>query len=256
MLETRHTIAMSAAMPPPVAGQVRVWHARTSDAWTDAARVARALDALTPPDRARYERYRRDVDREMFLLGRSMARALVGRALGVAPDRWTWQEGRHGRPEIAGGGHGLSFNLAHSAGVVVCALARGCEVGADVEHRMRPATDPLMVRRFCSPAEIADIERHGPARWRDQFLKYWTLKEAYLKARGLGIAVCLADISFTLDEAGARVAFLNSLAGTDTNWAFELTEYGASHFVAAAAPAPGGASPVFAVEPLPVDLLP
>jgi 4'-phosphopantetheinyl transferase len=113
-----------------------------------------------------------------------------------------------------------------------------------------------MVRRFCSPSEIADVERRGPDGWRDQFLRYWTLKEAYLKARGLGIAVHLADVSFTLAGGDVRVEFLNSLAGTDTNWAFALTESGESHFIAAAAPATGGVRPAFVVEPLPAELLP
>jgi 4'-phosphopantetheinyl transferase len=191
----------------------------------------------------------------MFLLGRVMTRALVGRSLGVEPTDWTWQLSRHGRPEISAAATPLSFNLAHSAGVVVCALSRDGAVGADVEHRQRRETDLRMVRRFCSPAEIADVERQGPARWRDQFLRYWTLKEAYLKARGLGIAVHLSDVSFTLGDQ-VRVEFLNSLAGTDANWAFALAEVGDSHFIAAAAPTIDGVAPAFLVEPLPTDLLP
>jgi len=130
------------------------------------------------------------------------------------------------------------------------------ESASDVEHRLRPPTDPQMVRRFCSPSEIADVERQGPTGWRDQFLRYWTLKEAYLKARGVGIAVHLADVSFTLGDGDVRVEFLNSLEGTDTNWAFALIETGASHFIAAAVPATGAVRPAFVVEPLPAELLP
>lgn len=210
---------------------------------------------LSEAERARFARYRHDNDRDMFLLGRVMARALVGRALGVDAAAWRWKENRYGRPEISDQPTSLSFNLAHSAGMVVCALSRDAVVGADVEHRLRPPTDPRIVRRFCSPQEIADIERHGIDGWRDQFLRYWTLKEAYLKARGVGIAVHLADVSFLLGDT-VRVEFLNSLAGSDTNWAFSLTELDGSHFLAAATPAAPDAHPAFVVEAFPAHLLP
>lgn len=192
----------------------------------------------------------------MFLLGRVMARALVGRALGLAPCDWAWREGERGRPEVGRPATTLSFNLAHSAGLVVCALAADRVVGADVEFRNRPPVDPGLVRRFCSPAEIADIQGAGPGGWHDRFLRYWTLKEAYLKARGLGIAVPLADVSFAIGPEGPRVSFLNSLSGTDQDWAFSLMDSGATHFIAVAAPAPAGAAPDFVVEPFPSDLLP
>lgn len=243
------------ASSPPTGGEVRVSYARTHDTWADPQRRARAARWLSAAEQARHHRFRHDEDRDMFLLGRVMARALVGRALGVEPCAWQWAEGPRGRPEVSGHPSPVSFNLAHSAGMVVCALSHDGAVGVDVEHRHRPPTDPQIVRRFCSPAEIIDIERHGTDGWRDQFLRYWTLKEAYLKARGVGIAVHLADVSFTLGDT-MRVDFLNSLHGTDTNWAFALTEPDGSHFVAAATPAAPGAHPRFMFEPFPEHLLP
>jgi 4'-phosphopantetheinyl transferase len=240
------------------ASRVEIFHARTAEVFAEGARVARALEWLSPAEHARFSRYRHDSDREMFLLGRTMARALVGRALAVAPDAWTWGEGPRGRPHIAHpAGHGLSFNIAHSAGLVACALAEGGDVGVDVEYRLRPPIDPRMVRRYCAPAEVADIESRGDDGWRDQFLKYWTLKEAYLKARGLGIAVPLADLSFTLDGQDIR---LDGLAaprqGAGERWAFLLAESNGTHYMAAAAPAGHHADRLFTVAPFPADLLP
>jgi 4'-phosphopantetheinyl transferase len=239
----------------PAHGEIGVWHARTADAWADPARQARAIERLSPADRVRYDRYHHDADRQMFLLGRTMARALVGRALGISPGAWTWHEGAYGRPEIGSPASPLSFNLAHSAGLVVCALSRDGDVGTDVEYRHRPPLDRRLVRRYCSPREAAGIEALGPEGWRDQFLRHWTLKEAYLKARGVGIAVHLADISFSIERDDVSVEFAGSLAGVDAAWAFLLTETAGSHFIAAAAPAPGGARPSFVTEPLPLDLL-
>src|SRR5262245_50078325 len=116
---------------------VRVWHADVADAWREGDRVARAMSWLAPHERERYARYRFSIDRDMFLLGRVMARLLVGRALGVEPLAWTWRDGPRGRPEIADPPARAHFNLAHSTGVVVCAVAADRPVGVDVEDRGR-----------------------------------------------------------------------------------------------------------------------
>jgi 4'-phosphopantetheinyl transferase len=239
---------------------VSVWHATTAGVLEDDARRARALGWLSRADLVRHERYRFQTDRDMFLLGRVMARSLVARALGVGPREWEWREGPRGRPEIAdpAAAGRVSFNIAHSAGLVVCAISTdGGTVGVDVEHRLRPPVDARMVRRYCAPYEVADIERQGPSAWQDQFLKYWTLKEAYLKARGVGIAVHLSDLSFTLGADAIRLERLNSLsADDDADWAFVLDASSPTHFVAAAVTAQADVRPTFSIAPLPHDLLP
>jgi 4'-phosphopantetheinyl transferase len=235
-----------------VGGPIEVWHARTSEALADAAGVERALTWLSASERARFDRYRHDADRGMFLLGRVMARTLVGRALGVAPHAWSWGEGPRGRPSIAKPDTSLSFNLAHSAGLVVCALSTDGDVGVDVEYRQRPPIDARMIRRYCAPDEAADIERRGPDGWRDQFLKYWTLKEAYLKARGLGIAMPLADLCFTLGDDGISLECRNAEPDGCAGWTFLLAESEDTHFLAAAART-AAAPHAFAVSPFPLD---
>jgi 4'-phosphopantetheinyl transferase len=247
---------MTAPASCPETGDVQVWYARPREVWPSPDAAARARDWLQPAERARHDRYRRDADRAMFLLGRVMARALVGRALGVAPTAWPWRDGTRGRPEIDLAACGLSFNLAHSGGVVVCAIGRGVEVGVDVEHRARAALDRRMVPRYCSPAEQADIAACGDTGWQDRFLKFWTLKEAYLKARGLGLVVPLAELSFDLSAPQIRLEFLGSLAGTDPRWAFALTRIDAEHYVAAAASTAAHPHPRFSLAALPADVLP
>ena len=228
-----------------------VWYARI-DALLP-SRLARETDRwLTDKDRDRYGRFHGDEDRQMFLVGRMMARSLVGRVLDVDPHRWTWREGSHGRPEIASPDSDLHFNLAHSAGLVACALARGREVGVDVEDLRRRPVDRAVVERYCAPEEIADIGSHGPD-WHDRFLRYWTLKEAYLKARGLGISMPLAEISFSLADAGARVGFIGSLAGSDERWSFHMEAPTDRHILAVAASTRDGRQPPWQVAPLPPD---
>jgi 4'-phosphopantetheinyl transferase len=252
-MQAGHTIAMDEAMPCIDASGVLAWHAPTTVVDDEVAR-ARALGWLTDVERARFDRFRHDIDRRMFLLGRVMARAAVGRALGVAPAAWPWREGPRGRPEIAIDATDLRFNIAHSAGLVVCGLARGREVGVDVENLDRPATDLEIVHRYCAPEEVRDILAAGADGWRARFLRYWTLKEAYLKARGLGIAVPLAEIQFSRTDP-ACVAFLDTLAGTDTRWTFHLEQVTPRHLIAVAAHAPG-AAPDIRIAPFPAAWLP
>lgn len=238
-------------MTHPADRVVTIWHARTDEAFRSDDVRERARAWLTPAEHERYGRYRFQPDRDMFLLGRAMARTLVGEALGVGPCEWTWREGPRGRPEVDAD---VSFNIAHTAGLVLCAVSRIGHVGVDAEHRLRAPIDPRMFRRYCAPDEAADIERRPDSHRQDQFLKYWTLKEAYLKARGLGITVHLADLSFSLDDP----IRLNRLNGFEDNleWAFVLDTPDDAHVVAAAAPVAGGVRPSFRFAPFPAARLP
>jgi 4'-phosphopantetheinyl transferase len=245
-----HTIAMPAPSSPQPPADVRARYAST-DVLRDRPDLAVCgLAAFGGAERERYDRFRHDIDRHMFLLGRLMARALVGRALGCDPRAWTWRDGPRGRPEVGGPATPVRFNLAHSAGLVACVVACGRDVGVDVEDLERRQPEPDIVERYCAPAEVADIRAQGDG-WSERFLRYWTLKEAYLKARGLGIAVPLAEISFALDgESSARIAFLGSLRGTDDAWSFVLARPTNRHLLAVAASSPEGPHPSVSIGAL------
>jgi len=232
----------------PRATEVCAFVADAAAFGADRDRIAQACDGMTAAEHARFDRFRHDSDRHMFALGRLMARTLVGRALGISPTAWTWREGPHGRPEIDRPATDLQFNLSHSAGLVICVLARGREVGVDVEDLTRRAPDPAVVPRYLAPVEADDVHAHGE-RWRDRFLAYWTLKEAYLKARGVGISLPLSEIAFTLTADGARIGFERSLAGADDRWAFHLWQPGSRYLAAMAAGTADGARPAFTVQP-------
>jgi 4'-phosphopantetheinyl transferase len=125
----------------------------------------------------------------------------------------------------------------------------------DVENLERRQKDRAIVARYCSPAEVADVNAQPESAWHSRFLMYWTLKEAYLKARGLGVSVPLSDVSFTLDGDSARVTFLDLLSGTDTRWLFHLTQPTAQHLMAVAASTADGVKPRLHVERLRTEVL-
>jgi 4'-phosphopantetheinyl transferase len=234
---------MLAPTSRPEPGEVRVYYAEASRLIEESGGVDRAVAWLQAAEPERFARYRFEADRAMFLAGRILARTLVGRALGVAPEAWRWHEGPHGRPEIDSPDATLRFNLSHSAGLLVCALADAREVGVDVEHLARPPIDRKMIHRYLSPAEAEDVEAQPADQWQDRFLVYWTLKEAYLKARGLGVSVPLSEITFELDGDRARVRFDGSLADCDTRWALSFFRPTPRHLIAVAASAADGIEP-------------
>jgi len=226
-----------------------------ADELADPRLEARADALLSAPERARRDRFRHDADRRMFVAGRVMAKVLVGQALRCGPLDWTWREGAHGRPEIGAPASTVRFNLAHSAGLVVCALASGREVGVDVEDLDRRPPERGVVDRYCAPTEVADINARGEE-WNQRFLVYWTLKEAYLKALGLGIAVPLAEIAFGIKgDAGVQIGFLGSLSGTDDRWVFRLLRPTDRHLVAVAASTTDGGSPSLQTRPVRLEEL-
>jgi 4'-phosphopantetheinyl transferase len=201
--------------------------------------AARSVLTLPAGERERFHRYRHALSANQFIAGRLLIRRWLQAVTGTPAADWQLVEGPRGRPAIDSPASPWSFNLAHSGGIVACALSLVPDIGVDVEHLDRRPMARDLIRRFCSAAEIADIERQsGEGRTR-RFLTYWTLKEAYLKARGLGITVQLADLEFSLDGRHPTVAFRSSLEGTDPAWAFALFQPTPRCLLSVAAPHPG-----------------
>ncbi len=108
---------------------------------------------------------------------------MLGRLLGAAPGELRFATAADGKPRLLAG-RGIEFNLTHSAGLVLLAVARERPVGIDVE-RLRPSMDVLGVARLAlPPAEAAALAALAdPGERRAAFFRCWTRKEAYLKAR-------------------------------------------------------------------------
>ena len=210
---------------------MQVWCASPADvAAPEAAARARAL--LTDAVLERVGRFHFARDRELGLATRALARRVLSRYDAVPPAAWRFVANAHGRPEIASPPSSLRFNLSNTAGLVVCAVARGDDVGVDVEDVGRAA--PLEVaERFFAPFEVAALNRLPPERRPLRFFEYWTLKESYIKARGLGLALPLERFWFHLDgEPAPRLTVDPSLGDDSGAWRFTQLRPTARHLVA------------------------
>jgi len=185
------------------AGQVHLWHAH-EQLLGDASLGARFDAMLAPDERERRDRMRFEQGRREQLLARGMLREVLSRyAREVAPADWRFVRGDSGRPSLAPpfDATGLQFNLAHSAGMVALAVGRMLRLGVDVEHETRTLS-PSIARRYFSAAEIAALESLPEHEQPRRLLRLWTLKEAYLKAIGTGVAGGLGSMTFSFGADG------------------------------------------------------
>ena len=205
---------------PLNAVHVDLVHTDNADAWANREAY---LALMSPDEHERMARLIFERDRRRFLLTRALVRTMLSRYTHVPPAGWKFIENIHGRPEILerpAGVPDLRFNISHTDGLIACAVTIGREVGVDVEHIGRRLTHDV-AGRFFAPKEVNDLSKLPEDEQRRVFFDYWTLKEAYIKARGFGLALPLADFSFTLSPPSPpRIAFEPSLDDDPGSWQF------------------------------------
>jgi len=218
------------------AGPVRVWYAAEEELSRLAAQDA-GQQVLSDADWARWERLRMDDDRERFLAVRIILRFMLSELTGVSPEVWRFEADKHGRPHIIGPSshQGIRFSITHTSGLVACAVSSGGDVGVDAEAHDREARIMEVARRFFSPREVACLEGCTPQQQKDAFFDIWTLKEAYVKALGRGLALPLDRFSFDLSVPPPQVIFRTRLGDVADEWAFALERPTRRHSVAVAA---------------------
>jgi 4'-phosphopantetheinyl transferase len=169
--------------------------------------VGRFRELLSEDELARADRFRFDQHRYRYVVGRGQLRSLLASYLGVRPAELRFEYGEFDKPALPGSG--IEFNLAHSGDVVLYALTRAGEVGIDVELEETRPRDERIAERFFSPAEVA-ILRSLPSSERPRaFLRCWTRKEAFLKARGDGLQLALDTFDVSL-APGQPVAVMRT----------------------------------------------
>jgi 4'-phosphopantetheinyl transferase len=196
-------------------GASRLW---LIDLDREADRARRLRPALPACDHERAESYSSAVDRERFLVGRTIVRVLLAALAGVRPDRLRLTSGRHGKPEIIPSGPTsppLHFSVSKSAGRLLVAVDATAPVGVDIEC-VRPDFDMDRIAvRYFSSSEQRDLRRiPAGERTRCAYI-CWTRKEAYLKGLGVGLTLGLDGFSVSVNPTGP-VTISGSLPSAET----------------------------------------
>ncbi len=212
-----------------IGDEIHVWHAALD---RESMTIGHLEATLFLDEKGRADRFHFVNDRNRFVVARGLLRKLLGGYLHQDPADLEFSYGQHGKPALSGANasSGLSFNLSHSSNLVVYAIARGRNLGIDVEH-IRPdsAGDDIAKRHF-SAREVSDLRALPPEARVDGFFRCWTRKEAYLKATGMGLQIPLNSFAVSL-APGQPAEFVS---GIDSRWHLEA-HHPAEGYVAAVA---------------------
>jgi 4'-phosphopantetheinyl transferase len=239
---------------------LELWLAYPGDLAEPAVEEACAA-LLDDAERARAARFRFARHRVEFLATHALTRVALSHAHPLPPHAWSFSVNKYGKPSPIPE-CGLGFNQSNSLELAVCLIARpektgGAipEVGVDVESLARAKEIVPLAPRVFSTAERAQLDALPVTARPDRALSLWTLKEAYIKARGMGLSLPLDGISFLFDGPQAvRLEVAPEVDDDPGRWQFCRFDY-AGHRIALAVEA-NGAGPLEIFEARPPNGLP
>lgn len=214
------------------------------DEWAAEESLARSMAFLSTEERERHARFRVEAPARAFAIGRALARQVLSLYADVAPADWRLEPDERGRPRISGPREhpALEFNLSHNDRLVACVVTGGSACGVDVESPTRRVDPVRIAEHSFGEDETRDLKKRDGADRRRRFFEYWTLKEAYLKARGRGIEMRMDSVLFDLAETRAIAAgFAARVEDRPEDWQFALYRTEADQLVALALRRDGGA---------------
>lgn len=212
-----------------MSGPAHVWYA-SPEALSDPSIAARARSLLSDDEGLRAQRFAFERDHLTYVAAHALCRIALSAHQDVAASAWRFVAGDHGRPEIATPSSPLRFNLSHTRGLVACAVVETSAIGVDVESSDRGA--PLEIaERYLSPSELEALRKLPASEQPRRFFQYWTLKESYIKARGLGLAIPLDRVTMILATESTATVRLDPDVDSE-EWQFELREASPSHALA------------------------
>ncbi len=181
--------------------------------------LARCNALLLPSERERLAAFLFERHRHEYLVTRALARGVLAYHLGVAPSSLTFRRTEYGRPELDEVSE-LRFNLTNTTEVVACAVAVGRDLGVDAEPLARGQDILELAETVFTEGERAALaELALPAR-RRRAVELWTLKESYIKARGVGLSLAPHRFAIMVHDEGVE---LDARAVDDDGARWELT---------------------------------
>ncbi len=192
---------------------------------------------LSDDELARHQRFRFDKDKLHFLVSHALLRTVLSNYADVPPQQWQFDLNSHGRPELAQT-HALPwlrFNLSHTNGLVACVVTESVDCGIDVENLTRHCDYRAIARKMFSEAENRFLNQLKGEQQSERFFSYWTLKEAYVKARGLGLSLPTSKTNFVIGDINKiSVGFDTDIEDKAGDWCFTLHQPTLTHVLATA----------------------
>lgn len=155
---------------------------------------------ISEDEKERVNRYRFAKDQRNALITRAFIRCILAKYSNTAASDFTFGKNEHDKPFLLNNIENISFNLSHTDGLIACTIHQGASIGCDVENNERNNDILNIADRYFSKQETAKLFSLPSEDQSNAFFHYWTLKEAYIKACGQGLAISLQDFSFHLEH--------------------------------------------------------
>lgn len=196
-------------------------------------------DVLSNAERAHAARFDRGADRARFVATRIAVRAILAAYLGRSPACLGFTRGWAGKPYLVDGGDAVSFNVAHSHRLALVAVGASVDVGVDIEHRRSLDDLETVAASALSPAEWMAWASLPMAERTLAFLRWWTCKEAYLKACGDGLGRRLDAVDVQMGSDGRpRIGMIRDQADDEREWTLLDVDVGLSYVATVAVRSP------------------
>jgi len=211
------------ALLPLTPAEIHLWLA-FYDEITDERLLADYRTLLNPEEKEQQSRFYFARDRQRYLVTRALVRTVLSRYALIDPREWVFSTNAYGCPAIANAQvkeECLSFNISHTHSLIVLGVTRRRALGVDVENcRSREAAIEI-ADRFFAPAEVKALSGVPPHQQQYRFFEYWTFKESYIKARGMGLSLPLDKFSFHYaHDRAVEIAIDPELADDAARWQF------------------------------------
>jgi 4'-phosphopantetheinyl transferase len=181
--------------------EVRVWQVDLV-AWDQHADSL--CELLSPEEQERAMRFKFPTHRNQFVISRALLRKALARCLRMEANEIHFRTTANGKPELVES-RDVHFNLSHSEGVTLFAIARRRQLGVDVERIRQDTNATELAERFFSPPEVQWLRSQPDAQKIPSFFACWTAKEAYIKAQGEGMSLPLSSFGVLPGAGGSEL---------------------------------------------------
>lgn len=203
----------------------------------DDAQLLACYEALLDAtERSRLARFHFRRDAHTFLVAHALVRTALSQFADVDPSQWKFRTNRFGRPSVDAPADSIAprFNLSHCHGLIACMVTVNDDCGVDVEKIQRFGDLLGVASRYFSRSEAASLRACPEEMTAPLFYYFWTLKEAYIKARAMGLSMPLDEFSFSFAGDRIAVCFNSDIEDRASDWTFVQLQPTPAHVLAAA----------------------
>ncbi|NWF98178.1 MAG: 4'-phosphopantetheinyl transferase superfamily protein [Nitrospirae bacterium] len=198
--------------------EVHVWEINLG---SDLSKVEKYLPILSDEEKKKASAFRFSDDRERYIISHAVLRLLLSKYSGEKPEEIVFYNNNYGKPYIMLNPDlpKIFFNISHSHKMAVIAISNGYEIGIDIEYLLRKINFEDIARRFFSNIENKKLNSLSGNLRKEAFFRCWTRKEAYLKAKGVGISGSFKSFEVSIfPEENPEIIAIDGQHSDEDNW--------------------------------------